>query len=493
MTNFTPTHEQQECLTAFATGEAMTIEAGAGTGKTSTLRLLSESTDRTGLFIAFNKSVQLDAEASFPSNVECRTAHSLAYKGMHRLGEKALMRRLSGPRVTSRKTAEALGIPEQVQIGDSSGDEVFALRDFEIASAVMGTVRRYCYSADEDINENHVPTLKGRENAHDHVVRIVLPYARAAWTDLNSFTGKLKFNHDHYVKIWALSHPKLTGFDFIMLDEAQDTNPVVAAVFNAQTNVQKIVVGDRCQAIYEWRGARDAISGFKAPHHLKLSQSFRFGPSIATEANKFLGLLRSPLTLSGTDSIDSAVETVSDPSCIIARTNATVVQTAMEYQAEGRKVAIVGGTREIEAFAKAARELQEGRKDTYHADLAAFGCWGQLQAYVATDEGADLRVMVKLIDNYGVDTVLEVCHNSVDESTADLIVTTAHKAKGREWSSVRIANDFRPAEEQTDLPSVSELRLFYVAVTRAINRLDADAFSWIADIAAESATQEVAA
>jgi hypothetical protein len=226
---------------------------------------------------------------------------------------------------------------------------------------------------------------------------------------------------------------------------------------------------------------------------LKLSQSFRFGPSIATEANKFLGLLRSPLTLSGTDSIDSAVETVSDPSCIIARTNATVVQTAMEYQAEGRKVAIVGGTREIEAFAKAARELQEGRKDTYHADLAAFGCWGQLQAYVATDEGADLRVMVKLIDNYGVDTVLEVCHNSVDESTADLIVTTAHKAKGREWSSVRIANDFRPAEEQTDLPSVSELRLFYVAVTRAINRLDADAFSWIADIAAESATQEVAA
>jgi superfamily I DNA/RNA helicase len=78
--------------------------------------------------------------------------------------------------------------------------------------------------------------------------------------------------------------------------------------------------------------------------------------------------------------------------------------------------------------------------------------------------------------------VLEVCKNSVDETSADLIVTTAHKAKGREWTSVRIANDFRPSEETSDLPSVSELRLFYVAVTRAIHKLDADAFTWIHDL-----------
>ena len=37
-----------------------------------------------------------------------------------------------------------------------------------------------------------------------------------------------------------------------------------------------------------------------------------------------------------------------------------------------------------------------------------------------------------------------------DEDTADLIVSTAHKAKGREWDSVRIANDFKAPQEDEE-------------------------------------------
>ena len=32
-----------------------------------------------GLYVAYNKAIQTEAEKSFPRNVECRTAHSLAY------------------------------------------------------------------------------------------------------------------------------------------------------------------------------------------------------------------------------------------------------------------------------------------------------------------------------------------------------------------------------------------------------------------------------
>lgn len=39
--SFTPTAEQEQALTAFATGRSLVIEAGAGTGKTATLRLLA--------------------------------------------------------------------------------------------------------------------------------------------------------------------------------------------------------------------------------------------------------------------------------------------------------------------------------------------------------------------------------------------------------------------------------------------------------------------
>lgn len=57
------------------------------------------------------------------------------------------------------------------------------------------------------------------------------------------------------------------------------------------------------------------------------------------------------------------------------------------------------------------------------------------------------------------------------------VVSTAHKAKGREWESVLIADDFaEPTGE--DLPRVDAM-LGYVAVTRARLRLDRGSLTWI--------------
>ena len=47
-----PTDEQHAAVTAFASGEDLVIVAGAGTGKTSTLRMLADATSRRGLYLA---------------------------------------------------------------------------------------------------------------------------------------------------------------------------------------------------------------------------------------------------------------------------------------------------------------------------------------------------------------------------------------------------------------------------------------------------------
>ena len=79
--SFDPTDEQQQAIDAFLTKENMILEAGAGTGKTSTLKLLSAAMPkRRGLYLAFNKSGAEEAKASFPNNVTCSTVHSLAYR-----------------------------------------------------------------------------------------------------------------------------------------------------------------------------------------------------------------------------------------------------------------------------------------------------------------------------------------------------------------------------------------------------------------------------
>ena len=62
-------------------------------------------------------------------------------------------------------------------------------------------------------------------------------------------------------------------------------------------------------------------------------------------------------------------------------------------------------------------------------------------------------------------------NKTVPEDTSDFIVSTAHKAKGREWKTVRLMDDFlksKPMKEthETDLEK-AEVRLFYVALTRA--------------------------
>ena len=59
--------------------------------------------------------------------------------------------------------------------------------------------------------------------------------------------------HDGYLKLWALGRPKLAA-DFVLLDEAQDSNPVMLDVLSRQA-AQVVYVGDRHQQIYQWRGA----------------------------------------------------------------------------------------------------------------------------------------------------------------------------------------------------------------------------------------------
>jgi superfamily I DNA/RNA helicase len=58
----------------------------------------------------------------------------------------------------------------------------------------------------------------------------------------------------------------------------------------------------------------------------------------------------------------------------------------------------------------------------------------------------------------------------VPEGEADVVVSTVHKAKGREWSRVRVADDFSPFRNRRGGRreiQPEDVRLFYVAVTRA--------------------------
>lgn len=470
-----PTPEQAAIADGFGTGQNLAIEAGAGAGKTSTLRMLAEQDQsRRGVYIAFNRAIAADAKHSFPARVQCATAHSLAFRAVGR----QFKHRLNGSRLPARETARILGINEPLRLDDAR-----VLAPEKVARLAMASVRRFCYSADAEIDRSHVPKQAGFDDDEAMAVlrQALPPLARRAWDDLTRTDGRLRFAHDHYLKMWQLSGPKLPC-DYVLLDEAQDANPVVRAIFEGQNHAQQVAVGDTCQQIYAWRGAVDALATFDADVRLPLSQSFRFGEAVAGEANKWLSVLDSPLRLSGFARINSAVEDVPAPEAVLTRTNAEAIAQILHARVAGRRPALAGGGEEIRRLAEAAAALKAGAR-TDHPELFAFANWGEVQDYVDQDgDGSDLKTFVTLIDEYGPDAVIDIVDGLSSENRADVVVSTAHKAKGREWGSVRIAADFRQPQsrdgEEARIPRADGM-LAYVAVTRARYSLDRDGLAWI--------------
>ncbi|MFI0901612.1 UvrD-helicase domain-containing protein [Streptomyces sp. NPDC020983] len=474
-----PTDEQTAATDAFRAGHHLALQAGAGTGKTSTLALLAHNTARRGRYLAYNRTIAQHATTRFPATVQCKTAHALAFAAIgHRYTA-----RLNAPRRPAWQTGHTLGLTKPLRIADRD------VTQRALSNTVLRTVTRFCHTADETITRHHVPPLRGLEDKtlHRELAAHIVPFARKAWADLqNPDAGAVRFDHDHYLKIWALTHPRLDA-DFLLLDEAQDTNPVVEQVFLAQRDhAQLVMVGDSAQAIYHWRGAKDIMTGFTGTH-LTLTQSFRFGPHLADEANHWLHLADAPLRLTGTPSLTTELGAVDRPDAVLCRTNAGAMAQVMDLMAAGHRVALEGGGQTLQSLAQAARDLKDGRR-THHPELLLFPTWGALQDYANHDPaGTDLQPLVDLVDTHGTDAILQAVAHLIPPPHADVTVSTAHKAKGCEWQRVKIAGDFAPRSNKTapDTPGEhqppmddSEARLAYVAVTRAGRRLDIGGLAW---------------
>lgn len=477
--NLTPTDEQQAIIDACYRGEPVKVTALAGTGKTTTMQLAAEAMPhKKGLYLAFNKSVQVEAEGRFPATVKAKTAHSLAYGSVG----KKFRHRLNGPRIRAADLAARFTVK-----GFGLGDR--ELPPALIAALAQSAVRRFTHSAAPVIEDGHIPYLEGLNTEADQALRAhVLPFAEDMWADLQDpDSDRAKFEHDTYLKMWALKRPKLK-YDYIVMDEAQDANPVLLDLLKQQTETQTILIGDPNQAIYAWRGAVDGLSRWKAATSLSLTESWRFGPEVAAEANKWLSIpeLHCKLQLVG-NGPGARVGPVVRPDAILCRTNAGAVSEALDALDAGRRTAIVGGGVQIRDMSYAAIDLM-ARKPTTHPELAAFGSWDEVQEYVNNEDGAeDLAVFVRLVDKHGPMVLIDAVDQLVDEGRGrpEVTISTAHKAKGLEYASVRIGQDYREPgiDDEGNLKRLdkSEAMLCYVAVTRAKRELDATSVAWIDD------------
>ncbi len=459
---FVPTAEQNAAVAAFLRGQNLRINAFAGAGKTSTLALLSRATGKSGIYAAFNKACVEDSRDKFGSNVQCKTIHALAYRAMRGLFRN---KKLSG-RITPNILLTHVSI-EELKLGS------FTLAEHQIASLVLSLIRDFCQSQETQLTSVKVKPyglLVGLQKVEKlELDAVVRAYAERAWALMQDPASSLALGHDGYLKLWALGRPVLDS-DFILLDEAQDTNDVVLGVLGCQ-DAQVIYVGDRYQQIYEWRGAVNALQRVSAEADCNLTMSFRFGSDIAETANVLLRKMGAKEEIAGNPDVESRVGIVRQPNVIIARSNCTVLSEVLQAFDNGDIPYVEGGTSDLKKLVGGVYDLKNDGYSTV-PEFFGFSSWEDVVAYSETDFGKDLAPFVQMVQTYGLGRLWHVLKNiasDVDESS--VTISTAHKAKGREWDQVRLADDFVLAQKDENGKAIpipeEEKRILYVAVTRA--------------------------
>lgn len=413
------TEEQDETIDCIKSKKDTKIQAPAGSGKTFTLEAAAnEMQTRKGFYIAFNKAIAESAKQKFNHNVDCRTGHSIAF-GQQGYKYKDRLGKITGTLIA-----------KQMYIGNTDMFNTPVSKGY----LILDTVRKFCFSADNKIQEKHVPPIKGPYEP-EHIPEIekdIVTYAKELWTNMSDPKGKMPITHDTYVKVWALNNPIIKK-DFILLDEAQDANPVMLDIITKQKHAQKVYVGDKFQQIYGWRGAINAMDKIATKHSTHITQSFRFGQAIADMANSILHsyMPRSiaPPLIKGLHDKEGAVSStpMDNPNVVICRTNSGVISNVFKYLERGTKVYVQGGVNQMMLMLRGARDLQKGKK-TFAPDLALFNTWEEVVECSQTESGMDLRSFVNLIQEYGIEELMRALKSTSPFSkSADITLTTAHK------------------------------------------------------------------
>jgi len=297
------------------------------------------------------------------------------------------------------------------------------------------------------------------------------PAVQDLWREMQNPNAEIPLGHDGYLKLWGLAKPSIQK-DFILLDEAQDTSDLVLDVLSRQ-EAQIVYVGDEYQQIYEFRGAVSAMKKVSCPKTVSLTKSFRFGQQVADAATLVLAELGCRRRIIGNSTVLSKVGP-HQPNAVLCRSNIGVIDRLLGETEQGRTVHVLGGTRALISLLLEVHKLKRGIPSR-HPDLFGYVDWNDVLESCESGDCGSLKVLVRLVTRFGEQRIIDRLKTTKQsEADAHVVVSTAHKAKGREWNRVEVASDFDTpylhSKEDVE-PEESEMRLFYVAMTRSKTHL----------------------
>lgn len=425
------------------------------------------------LYLAYNKAIADESKSKFPSYVECKTTHSLAYTPIVKYGLD-LEGHQGKPRVVG--TFNHRDIKEQIEYED----KVLVIQHLEA----------FFLSSYPSL-EKYLTTLEVSE----FLSKLVTKYFSAM------IENKIPCTHGFYLKMYHIllveGHIHYDKpFDVIMLDEAGDINEVTLGIFLALPAYLKIMVGDPLQNIYSFN---HTINGFIALKDVgvtkTLTQSFRCSTAIADAIESFCQRHLDPdIVFKGTNHKDTTIRT----EAIISRTNSGLIHYMIDMHNARIPFNLTREAKHIFSTLLTLMNLKEGVKifepslkwlqkdvDYYFSSPSTKAKFKSCLLFIKSkyeSEEPNIKIAAQTILKYKATPIYEAykyakaCENTPHDHAITL--TTAHSSKGLTYDEVTIADDFNlddilgiPSSKRTQAQQ-EELRLYYVTCSRSRLKLN---------------------
>ncbi len=363
MSNKLTSEQEQIVLIAkfMKNNEILKINALAGCGKTFTLvAIAKELKEKKFLYLAFNKAIVESSRKKFPKNVDIYTTHSLAYKKIVKKGD-SFINDLKAPKLS----------------------ELFNEDNMDLCFQAIRVFNDFLNSSDKTIDESRGEAFEFAADIYEAMRNRQMP-----------------ITHSFYLKEFSLLNKKgIDNYDYILIDEAQDTNEVTLDIFFS-LNGRKILVGDKHQAIYGFRGSFNAMDSINATYEEYLTKTFRCCKDITKSANAILKRFKNEknLMVSGVD--EDKRKEQGGSFAVITRTNAKIIENLSEYEDEYK---LIRTPESIFSMALSMHYWLENKPDNIRSTfswLKSFKDKEALEDYIETTNDRELQSSYKIAKIY---------------------------------------------------------------------------------------------
>lgn len=455
------------------------IEAVAGSGKTTTIKGALEFASGDHVFLAFNKSI---ADELKKAGVNARTFHSLTYSAVLRsrgarqvtadkskiIARDFLERRELKDNLPYRKMYQGF-CTKLLGLGKNAGIGVFKENDFDAWAELVTHHDLQLDNETAQVSQAIELTKELLELSNE--------------SDLVDFDDLLYFA----VRDQVL----LQKFDFVFVDEAQDTNAIQRAILKKimHPTSRLVAVGDPAQAIYGFRGADSESLNLIASEfsctRLPLTVTYRCPKKVVEVAHEWCSHLEAHenaeegIVENLGEAWDTAAFQATD--LVVCRTTKPLVKLGYRLLCARKPFYIMG--KDIGQTLKSLiRSLDPKNTDDLQDKLSAWSTREVAKAMKKDNEALAAQIQDKeeclqfLISSMAEPSLYRL-EQTIDEMFSEkgnaTVLATVHKAKGLEANRVWWLNSSQCPSRWAKQPwqQQQEANICYVAATRAKKEL----------------------